>query len=434
MSAEILMQFLKKGLIDLNGSDEKLDKLMVTTASLVEILDADPSQAICYTLVALDPRVSEDDPVVKGVISVLETNWTTYFNTFAGTPVQVVRAMLLQALVNQSVKNQYVAIAFVSIVRNMLPRMDSGNEIDMWTDLIGSIERRLNKRAEEEWATPEKIKVKPFVYNQTEVIEINSAEVSIDRTALENSIEKATGPVNPKNQATGGNPNWPNSGQAWAQQFSPLITKAIADTLDEALAEVQIESVDLSKPLKELSSAISEHIDSTLNSICNATAGLQRRSSLLWWKESLYSYSASCTYRDMSVVVAAAVMAYDLFKLVPTSSPASVPAFLYETVLSLPDYEKTKQFGISQLIKEVKKTAFAKSLCDYINNTLPKAEGRCLLVALLQSDAVYSNDSEFNKLTGLAAKSKFTLSEWSTWIFRELQAVRAVVHGEDSND
>jgi len=428
------MQFLRKGLIDLKGSDEKLDKIVTTTAALVEILEETPSKALSFTLIALDPQAPEDDPVVKEVISILEVNWKTYFNTFADAPVQVVRAMLLQALVDHSEKNQSVAIAFVSIARNMLPKMEIGNESDMWSGLVGRIERQLNTKAEEEWATPEKIQVKPFIYNVKQPIEITLAEVALDREIMEAGIEKASGPSNPKNQDTNGNTVWPNSGQTWVNHFTPLMTAAIADTVDAALAEVKIEPVDLSKPLKDLSTALAVHIDSTLNSVSSATAGLQRRCSLLWWKESLYSLSASCSYRQMPVSTAAAIMAFDLFKQVPTSSPASVSAFLYETVFSLPDSEKNKQFGIVQLIKEVKEADFGKSLCGYINNTLPRSEGRGLLIMLLLSDSVVSNDHKFQELTGLNAKSKLTISEWSAWIFRELQAIRAVTHEESSDE
>lgn len=434
VATEIIMQFLKKGLIDLNGSDEKLDKLIKTTASVVELLDETPSKALAYTLIALDPQSPEDDPVVKEIIAVLESNWTTYFNTFSGTPVQVVRAILLQALVDQSDKDHYVAIAFVSIVRNMLPKMEIGNETDMWSDLVGRIEHNLNTKAEEEWATPETIKVKPFVYNYGQKIEIVSTEAVVDRDSLETGIEKASGPMNSKGKPTNGNSVFPNSHQAWVNQFTPLMATAIADTVDAALAEAQIEPVDLSKPLKDLSIAVATHIDSTLNAVSCATAGLQRRSSLLWWKESLYSLSASCSYRQMPVSIAAALMAYDLFIKVPTSSPASVSAFLYETVTSLTEFEKNKQFSIAQLIKEVRETNFAETLCGYINQTLPKAEGRGLLIALLHSDSVYKNGREFYRLTGLTAKSKLTLSEWASWIFRELQAIRAVAIEESSDD
>ena len=46
MSTEILMKFLKLGLIDLQGSDEKLDKLETTSISLAKILELSPSKAL----------------------------------------------------------------------------------------------------------------------------------------------------------------------------------------------------------------------------------------------------------------------------------------------------------------------------------------------------------------------------------------------------
>jgi hypothetical protein len=63
---------------------------------------------------------------------------------------------------------------------------------------------------------------------------------------------------------------------------------------------IQIEPVDLSEPLKNLASAVSIHVDNTLQAVSGATAGLQRRTSLIWWKETLYSPSVQRSYRDIS--------------------------------------------------------------------------------------------------------------------------------------
>ena len=107
---------------------------------------------------------------------------------------------------------------------------------------------------------------------------------------------------------------------------------------------------------------------------------------------------------------------------------------MYETVLSLPDSEKTKQFTIAQLIKDVKQIDFAGTFIFYINKNLEKAEGRGLLVRLFHSYSEYSNERQFYELTGLATKTKLTLAEWSSWIFTELQAIRAVTMEEYSDD
>jgi len=187
------MNFLKLGLIDLQGSDEKLEKLETTSISLAKLLEADPSKTLTYALIALDPKAPEDDPVVEQTISILEENWTTYSNTFAGTPIQVIRALLLQALVISAEENQQVAIAFVSITRNVLPHIEIGNEIDMWNKLVAKFESKLNIVAEKEWATPEKISVEAFSYSPPKQIKVSSADVTLNRETLQKGIEKASG-------------------------------------------------------------------------------------------------------------------------------------------------------------------------------------------------------------------------------------------------
>jgi hypothetical protein len=434
MSNEVLMQFLKKGLIDLKGSDEKLEKLVSASSALANNLEEMPSKALSYALIALDPKAPEDDPVVQEALCVLEKNWTTYFNTFSGTPIQVIRALLLQALINESEKNQRVAIAFISITRNILPHLEVGNEHDMWADLVGNIEQKLNAQAEAEWATPEKITVEPFSYTPPKLIELSSKDVTLDRASLQSGIDKASGPNNTQGQVTNGNAFWPNSGQGWVNQFTPLITTTIADVVDAALAKAQMEPVDLSEPLKELSVAVATHIDSTLSAVSRATVGLQRRTSLIWWKESLYSLSACCSYRQMPPAVAAAVMAFDLFKQVPTCSPASVSAFLYESVLSLQAVEKAKQTGLAQLVKEIQQSQYADSLCKYLDSIFTEVQGRGPLLRLLRSHSISPDEARFHELTGIASKTKLSNSEWAAWVFRELQAVRAVASGASADD
>lgn len=433
VSTEILMQFLKLGLIDLQGSDEKLDKLKSTSISLAEILEANPTKALAYILIALDPNAPEDDPVIQETISILEQNWTTYFNTFSGTPVQVVRALLLQALVTTAEGNQEVAIAFVSIVRNIFSHIEIGNESHMWINLVSKFESELNITAEKEWTTPENISVKAFSYSLPKKINVLSADVVLNRNALQSGIEKAVGPQNEKNEPTGGNPYWPNSPTQWAYQFSSLMVSTISDVVDNALEEVKIEPIDLSKPLKELSDAVTNHLDSTLEAISRATAGLQRRTNLIWWKESLYSQSAFCSYRQMPVTVAAAMMAFDLLNMIPIHSPSSVSAFLFESISLIKQPQKEKNEGLRQRIKELKQSEYAEPLCKYINQKCKDLEGRGPLLKLLGSN-INPDDQQFRGLTGLTPDIQLSNAEWASWVFYELQAIRAVISGEDEDE
>lgn len=437
MATEVLMHFLKKGLFDLNGSDEKLEKLESTVSTLVEYLEKSPSKALSYVLIALDPKAPENDPVIMEVLSALEDNWTTYFNTFSGTPIQVIRALLLQALISVSKKNQQVSIALVSITRNILPYIEVGNEQDMWGELIGNIEQKLNAQAVEEWATPQRISVDSFSYTKVKALKISSENVILDREQLEAQIEKASGPQNKQNQPIeGANRYWPQNNANWSRDFTPRMTAAIADVVDTAFTNAQIKPIDLSQPINKLASDVTNHIDKTLEAISSATAGLQRRTSLIWWKESLYSPSSFCSYRDMPPIVAATVMAFDLYAQVPTLSPASVSAFLFETVYSLLKDEKEEPIQVGKLVKEIQSSEYAEPFCKHLDSLFNKLEGRGPLLRLLCFSFRNQSfdDTQFQVMTGLTVDTSLSHSEWATLIFRELQACRAVLSGVVSDE
>lgn len=427
------MHFLKLDLINLQSSDEKLEKLEATTLALIKLLEEDPKRAIPYTLIALDPKAPEDDKTVKEIISVLARTWTTYFNTFSGTPVQVVRALALQALVTEAENNQLIALVLVLIARNALPYMEVGNEAYMWTEIVAKFEARSNTLAEQEWTTPDKIAVKAFSYSPPKSIHISSSDVKIDREALQIGIEKATAPQNSKNQPTNGNPNWVNNAQAWSNEFSNRMVSAISNEVDKAFEQAKVEPINLSKPLKELTVAVTNHIDATLEAVSNATAGLQRRSNLIWWRESLYSQSASCSYRKMPMPIAATIMAFDLANMIPIFSPASVTAFLHESTSLIIKNNTNEIMELGQRIEDIKQSEYTEPLRNYIKHTLNKLEGRSLLLNLVAFN-INLDEAQFRKLTGLAINTQISDADWSTWVFRELQSIKAVVSGEKDSE
>lgn len=428
------MHFLKLDLINLQSSDEKLEKLKDTTLALIKLLEEEPKRAIPYTLIALDSKVSEDDKTVKEIISVLAKTWTTYFNTFSGTPVQVVRAMALQAMVTVAENNSLIALVLVSIARNVLPHIEVGSEANMWAELVDKFETQLNTLAEQKWAAPEKITVKAFSYSPPKQIQISSSDVKLDREELQIGIEKATGPQNSKNQPTNGNPHWAtNSVQAWSNEFSNRMVSAISDVVDKAFEQAKVEPVNLSKPLKELSVAVADHIDASLEAISGATAGLQRRSNLIWWRESLYSQSALCSYRKMPAPIAVTMMAFDLANMVPILCPASVIAFLYEATSLIIKTDTDESFELGQRIEDLKKSEYVEPLRNYISQTLNKSEGRSLLLNLI-GFGTSLDEIRFRELTGLAINTQISDADWATWVFRELQSIKAVISGEKDSE
>jgi hypothetical protein len=299
VSEDVLVRFLSKGLIDVGGDDAKLEKLRSTAGDLAEALKKAPEKAASFSLIAFDPNAPAADPVVKEALEALRKRWATYVNTFAGTPVLVVRAMLLDALARAAASDDRIGVAFVTSARNVLPFMEVGDEKAIWADVVAEIEKRVDGRAEKEWATPESVSVPPFSFKAAKEPAPQVIAGQVNRDDFVTNFQNAAGPPPQQNPA------------AWAQ-FGTRMTQAVGEMVDAAVAKISISGIDVSKPLNQLATAVTSYVEGTLASFSNATAGLERRTGLLWWKEALYSSSARVSYRDLAPDAAAALMALDL--------------------------------------------------------------------------------------------------------------------------
>lgn len=432
MSNATLQGFLNKGLIDVGGDDTKLEKLSQAAKDLAGALKKSPSKALNYSLIAFDPDAPEDDIVVQEALAALQNRWTTYRNTFAATPIAVIRAILLDALVDAADEDDRVGVCFVASARNALPLLPVDNERDIWIGIVEQVERRVDARAEEEWATPETISVRPMKY---EVPTLATPEVMIgsaSKSDLQDSMAAAAGPNSQHPQqgavATNGNPYVPqNQPYLWVYEFGMRSGTAIAAAINSAIAEIEVSQPDLAEPFSKLATAVSGFVDDTLKSVSSATAGLQRRTNLLWWREALYSPSAGKSYRELPPSVAAALMALDLFDAVPLFSPASVTAFLGEAVLRLQGVTDGKKRPVRDLVAEAQNHEGLASLRAAAAKLVAAPNGRGPLLALIGHPAHTGarNADDFQRLTGVSASSELDVAAWAKWLFRELQASKA---------
>ncbi len=434
MSSQIVLRFLEAGLIDVGGDDAKLEKLRDTASDLSAVLKKKPSKTIPFSLIAFDPDAPTEDPVIKEAVDALQKRWPTYVNTFSRTPVSVLRAVLLDALVQAAGENDKIGTAFIMLARNALPFMEAGNEEAIWATAIQDIEKHVDAQAEAEWATPETINVRAMNFQPPAAIEVSRQQVSIDQAGLAKKFEAAAGPNTPKG-ATGGNQYWPQSNaEHWLMTFGSRMAAAITEALTLVAETSETTPIDLSGPLKSLAQAVSTHVDETLKAVSEATVGLQRRTNLIWWKETLYSPSARMSYRSMPAATAAALMALDLHRQVPTLSPASVAAFLHETVLSLPALDVAESRSIRDLLTEAASSDHLAPLRQAASEVVPEPLGRGPILGLIGYGANRPplDEREFRRLIGVPPSTALTVPEWATWIFRELQATRATQEGNES--
>lgn len=428
MQQEFLMRFLEIGAINLNSDDTKLEKLRITAKDLTAALRKAPSKTVSFTMVAADPSVPPTDPVVEEAMTALRKRWETVANAFTGRPVNVLRAVLLDAIVQAAREDDAIAVAFVNTARNALAHAETADEAPIWREAVSEIETKVDARAEVEWATPEMISIEPLKYTapQANVTEFEAPK--IDQTNLKGKILSAAGPwgTAPTNQhQPGSNP------QQWTQEFAKLMTSAIADAVDEVTAELAPSTVDLSTPFSTLAKSVSTHVEAALVSFSGATAGLQRRTNLLWWKEALYSPSAHESYLEMPVFQASALMALDLHDQVPTYSPASVSAFLKEAIRCLPaepESEGTGRRDIATLVRDAKTAEFMQPFRAMAAQYTDAPVGRGPLLSLIghSQDSGAVDATSLRALGGVDSSATMTPAEWGTFLFRELQAARAI--------
>ena len=432
MREDVLLRFLGKGLINVGGDDDKLGHLRQTAVDLAGILREMPAKATPYALVAFDPDVPTSDPTIVEVEDALRNRWETYVNTFSGTPVTVLRAMLLDALVRACGQDDTVAVAFVASARNVLPFTAADGEQEIWTEILLEIERRVEERAEREWATPASISMPDVRFDSPSVVEIRIRSKKTNDTTLKPMFEAAAGPhsIDPHGSQTntGGNPHWPGGNIHWVHEFGTRTAQTVAEAINRAIGGLSVEGGDLPGIAREMMAVVSEHLTTTLRAVSDASAGLQRRTNLLWWKEALFSPSAGVSYRDISTSDAAVLMAFDMYRHIPTFSPASVAAFLREAVIALPTIDQGQEIPVRKLVKMTRDAEVLNELRTEASKLIAAPKGRGSILGLIgHPDAVPQVDhSRFRDLVGVHPDTMLTLPDWSVWLLRELQAARAI--------
>lgn len=428
MEQEFLLKFLEIGAIDLKGDDTKLDKLRSTAKDLAAILRKAPSKTTSFTMVAADPNIAATDPTVEEAMAALRKQWETVANAFAGRPVSILRAILLDAIVQAARSDDAIAVAFVNTARNALAYSETADEAEIWREAVSEIETKVDARAEAEWATPEMITVEPLQYKPPAPVSTDHETPTVDREELQAKINSATGPWSSNEPKNSYYPH--NQPQEWGQDFAKKMGVTIAEALDGMAEELVPTPIDLSGPLSTLAKAVTAHIDKALASFSGATAGLQRRTNLLWWKEALYSPSVHASYLDLPPFEASALMALDLHEQVPTYSPASVSAFLREAIRCLPVENNGRENGerdVASLVRDARTTAFMQPFRELAAQYAPVPVGRGPLLSLIghAQDSGIVEATSLRDLCGVDASIKMTPSDWGTYLFRELQTARA---------
>ncbi len=435
MESNILQQFLDVGLLDVGEDDARLAQLQAAADELAEALAKMPQDLIPSTLVALDHQIDPDDPVLNQVETVVKKHWAMLRNRFKDRPREVLRSVLIEALSQAADSDPDIAAIVWMTGRSYLPYSQLGPEKAICLDLLQRLGDLAEKTAVEAWNGH--VEWTPPTSPSFELELPQTAAPGVDEEALHQELLAATGPNLGRSDQ---NTYWPhNQPQPWAQEFARRAATAIAASIDEVSdgwADHQAPIVKkLADELSTYVSSLNTIVDEAVRRIGSGDGNNERRTKLLWWKESMYSPSLKRSYRALEPVPMATAMAADMHLQVLPHCPESLEYFLRETV-----YVELERRSI-----DIREAHTLPEICGHLatneGNGLDRVLGSALLeprripllVAVQAAVAGASPSAEdLRRYVGVPEDENIELAEFAVWLFRDLQASRlARTVGED---
>ena len=420
MAERLIDRFLEEGLLDLKGNDQWYGHIISTASSLSTYLLANPKNVVPFTYAALTPEVSNQDPAVEKTISLLKSEWRTYASISIASPNVMLRAIILDALLQNADTDDAIESVLALLLASALPHLSLGREEGVWTQLLEELLSAVEMRAEAKWSVPSQLNVPNFPKIDVPSIRFSVKAGEFDEEALQTRVVAAVGPTDEEAEPTEGNTHWPNAGEPWSREFVPLVASAIGEAITEATG-AKVGSVKPEALAQALTSAIVTYLESFTRDLTHTTHGVEMRSRLLWWKEALVSPSARASYRDMDTKLVPGLMAYDYHAVLPPLAPSSVTMFLTETVRTLDATEEPLPLlnWVNALTHSRHAESFRRKIHEisFLNGYRP-------LVSLVKSEGL--DGASITKHTVFSPDLLVTASAFAQLVFLELQSLKAI--------
>ncbi|MBK8265214.1 MAG: hypothetical protein IPK80_28275 [Nannocystis sp.] len=438
---------MNAGLIEgVNGDDERLKKMERASITVAKGLQAEPLQLIGTILAALDPDVSASDPAIARADSALAAEWSALRSIHPSTPINLLRAILLDACSQMESDHQAAILWFTAA--DTLPLMRLGREETIIRDVLMTLAKRTETLALDPFTSAQRNKpanqVPKVVRRDPKMSPAATKSRTVNRDALLLRIAASAGPTyksDPQKPLAGTpNPHWTTQGGTWSWEFSDRMNTLLSDELDSLAKDL---SAQCSQNQQDLHAGLVQMLDEKLASqqlwvreALNANEARSQseevRLNVLWWSEAMYSRSLCCGYRELPAQVASVVMALDLVDDVTKPAPASIGYLLAEAVHRLPGAGFGHEYALLELLGALGEARgrIPKTWSERLA-TVPD-EGRLslrdLAFSALAGQKALVLDRNL-KRAGLGAELKLSLPSFAKALFRQEQAVQlAGVH------
>jgi hypothetical protein len=323
----VFSEYLRTGLFDIGDADARMEQLTKAVDELAGKLKDNLAAIRCYTLVALDANIPLTNSLLVETNEILKTYWKGLEGKYPEPPRNILRGVMLSALYQLGKKWLSPCRIIYYTISGLSQFIQFGREKPVIDLILNEFRTYVENSATTEWALGENPVVPTLAAFKFAGFEL--AEVEIDSTTLEASLLKAAGATTQSYSPSNGYQYWTTH---FASTASAGITTAIQTSVQELAGALSTETLETS--INTFFKGVSEALNTAFKSSFQSLAAVERRSTLLWWKETLYSTTLQKSYREIyqiSPVLLPVVMAIDLAKLLPAGFPASVDYLLLDT-------------------------------------------------------------------------------------------------------
>lgn len=390
------------------------------------------SDFIPYTLVALDPKVKDSDPVVQQVETIIIKNWPAFKNSVTATndtSTTYVRAVILESLSQLSKDDGATAALVWLTARDVIGHYHLDAEGNSIRAFLQELADRVEENGQAAWGISHKLQASKFKGVEISISAVEAAEIDeefLKQQLLDAMVHSAWSP----NAGGGKNPHvhsqnnwqWP---KFMAEHSAEGITQVVDSALSAQAKSLSTISSSIKKNLDDYFSQLQPFFEDVNSSIVNSITANNKRSELLWWKQSLYSRSLNVSYRSLDQLNAAVCMAHDLAELVEPIYPESLDYLLRETLKDVYGDQAAEEYPLTDWLKD------SLSLHENVQSTLKvyaaQDEQRNPLLAAWANALSMGETTSFFTETGIDKKAKLTASDLAVWLFHGLQAQKLAI-------
>jgi len=428
MGNSILQSFLDNQFIKTDEISH-IESLKKASGAVQRMLEQKKNRLkiISYTLVALDPTISDDDPVVIEVEEVIIKQWPAFRNSVVktkDTPITYIQAVILEALNNLSKDINLAAIIWHTGC-NIVSHYKQAGQEEVITNFLLEIGRKVEEAARKSWGLLENVQIGNIDPIELTLPKVNIGKVNEDE--LKGHLLAAAVHLGWAAQAGGGeNPHHHGTANHhWPQFLAERAAKGLSEEINAALTSQNKSLISISNSIKEsletYFSNLKPHLEELSSSILQSSQSINKRSDLLWWKQALYSPKLDTGYRTLDSLILAVVMAVDLADSVSPIYPKSVDFFLEETLHDVLGDKIEKNIVLTELLEKLHLFSDAEKLL--LDKLYYESESRKSLAVCISGvlNGEMTADEVF-KYTGIDKSAKMSLAKLTVWLFHDLQA------------